>query len=87
MEVWSLFKNSDTEKARESHICIISVGFFGNACDLLCSIAVAHTDNSESNTIFMRNLFRVFLPPIVIEVPSSPVQEKTYIYQSCVVCT
>ena len=59
---------SDTEKARESHIRIISVGFFGNACDLLCSIAVAHIDNSKSNVIFMRNLLRVFLPPIIIDV-------------------
>ena len=60
--------HSDTEKARESHIRIIAVGFFGNACDLLCSIALAHIDNSKSNVIFMRNLLRVFLPPIIIDV-------------------
>ena len=43
----------------------------------LCSIAVANIDNSKSNVIiFIRNLLRVFSPPIIIEVLSSPVQKK-----------
>ena len=41
----------------------------------LCSIAVTHIDNSKGNVIiFMRNLLRV--PPIIIEVLSSPVQKN-----------
>ena len=27
-------------------------------------IAVTHIDNSKSNVVFMRNLLRVFLPPV-----------------------
>ena len=43
----------------------------------LCSIAVTHIDNSKGNVIiFMRNLLRVFVPPIIIEVLSSPVQKN-----------
>ena len=41
---------------------LIPVGFFGNACDLLCC-----SGNSKSNVIFMRNLLRVFFPPIIID--------------------
>ena len=48
----------------------------------LCSIAVAHIDNSKSKLIiFMRNLLRVFSPPIIIffiEVLSSPVQKNLH---------
>ena len=39
MEVWSLFKYIVILRKRGN---LISVGFFGNAYDLLCSIAVAH---------------------------------------------
>ena len=39
--------------------------------------AVTHINNSKSNVIiFIRNLLRVFSPPIVIEVLSSPVRKK-----------
>ena len=31
------------------------------------AVSVAHIDNSKSNVIFMRNLLRVFFPPIIIE--------------------
>lgn len=79
--------DGDTEKVRESRICIV-----GNPCDYLalCSFAVAYIDNSKSNVImFIRNLLRVFSPPIIIFLLKYLVVQykKTYIRQSCAVCT
>ena len=46
----------------------------------LCSIAVAHIDNSKSNVIiFIRNLLRVFLPPVRILKYLVVQYKKTYI--------
>ena len=50
----------------------------------LCSIAVAHIDNSKSNVIiFIRNLLRVFLPPIITEVLGSSVQQNLHLLKLC----
>ena len=75
----------DTEKVRESHICILlemHVIYLA-----LCSIAVAHINNSKSNVIiFIRNLLRVFSPPIIIffiEILSIPVQKNLHSPKLC----
>ena len=59
MEVWSSFKYIMILKIRWNLILEMHVIYF--------AVSVAHIDNSKSNVIFMRNLLRVFFPPIIIE--------------------
>ena len=78
MEVWSLLKYIVILRKREN---LISVSLEMHV--IYFSIWEARVDNSKSDT-FLREIYSEFS---CFQLCSSLVQEKTYVLQSCVVCT